>query len=118
MTSKHLPREERLRRQADFDRVYQRRCSARDGWLLVFGCENGLAHSRLGLSVSRQWGKAHDRNRIRRLYREAFRRSKDQLPTGLDLILVPQRTDRLKLTDLLIALPPLVQKIAERLVQR
>jgi ribonuclease P protein component len=109
-----LSRDERLRRPADFRRCYERRCTAASEWLLIYGCKNGLPHSRLGLSVSRKWGKAHDRNRIRRLYREAFRLSKQQLPKGLDFILIPRRTDELSLEALLETLPQLAQQVARR----
>src|SRR6266581_1493928 len=81
---------EHLRRPSDFRRVYERRRSASDGWLIVYGCENGLAHLRLGLSVSRKVGQATHRNRLRRLYREAFRLTRHEMPTGLDLVLIPR----------------------------
>ena len=42
---------EHLRRPADFRRVYERRRSVSDGWLIVYACPNGLAYLRLGLSV-------------------------------------------------------------------
>src|SRR5207253_9192382 len=85
---------EHLRSPVDFRRVYARRCAASDAWLLVQACPNGLAFSRLGLSVSRKYGNAVKRNRLRRLYREAFRLSKHELPTGLDLVLIPRSPNR------------------------
>src|SRR5437773_3779332 len=81
---------EHLRRPGDFRRVYERRRSASDGWLIVYACENGLPYLRLGRSVSRKVGPAVVRNRLRRLYREAFRLSRHELPVGLDLILIPR----------------------------
>src|SRR2546427_5617233 len=82
--------EEHLRRAADFRRVYERRRSVSDGWLIVYACENGLPHLRLGLSVSRKVGQATHRNRLRRLYREAFRLTRHEMPIGLDLVLIPR----------------------------
>ena len=47
------PSQDRIRKQADFDRIYQARIYAADDVLVVNGDANGLTHSRLGLSVSR-----------------------------------------------------------------
>ncbi len=44
--------------------------------------------SRLGLVVSRKVGKAHDRNRVKRLLREYFRMRRQELLTPLDLVMV------------------------------
>jgi ribonuclease P protein component len=109
-----LSRVERLRRPADFRRVYGRRCSVSDAWLQVCGCENGLEFTRLGLSVGRKWGNAPVRNRLRRLYREAFRLSKEKLPAGLDLVLIPRQVE-VTLAQLMESLPCLVQQLAKRL---
>ena len=79
---------------ADFRRVYDRRRSVSDDWLIVYACPNGLPHLRLGLSVSRKVGQATHRNRLRRLYREAFRLTRHEMPVGLDLVLIPRRPER------------------------
>jgi ribonuclease P protein component len=109
--------EERLRRAADFRRVYDRRRSVSDDWLIVYACPNGLPHLRLGLSVSRKVGPAAHRNRLRRLYREAFRLTRHEMPTGLDLILIPRRPDEPTLPQLKRALPQLVRRAAQKLAR-
>jgi ribonuclease P protein component len=110
-------RVEHLRRPSDFRRVYERRRSASDAWLLIYGCENGLPYSRLGLSVSRKVGPAVHRNRLRRLYREAFRLTRQSMPTGLDLILIPRTPVEPPLEELKKSLPRLVGKIARDLAR-
>src|SRR5271168_2954005 len=113
MTQRFL-KAEHLRRPADFQRVYDRRRSASDEWLLVYACENDLPHLRLGLSVSRKVGNAVRRNRLRRLYREAFRLTRHQMPTGLDLVLIPRKKEDPELQMLKKALPRLVDQLARK----
>jgi ribonuclease P protein component len=108
---------EHLRRPSDFQRVYDRRRSAADARLVVYACENGLPYTRLGLSVSRKVGPAVYRNRLRRLYREAFRLTRAQLPTGLDLVLIPRSASAATLEELKQALPGLVGQIARQLTR-
>ena len=82
---------ERMNDPADFRRAFDRKRSASDAFLVVYGAENGLDHARLGISVSRKKvRKAHDRNRIKRLIREAFRLGKPEIPAGIDLVVVPR----------------------------
>jgi ribonuclease P protein component len=108
---------EHLRRPADFQRVYDRRRSVSNEWLIVYACPNGLPHTRLGLSVSRKVGGAVQRNRRRRLFREAFRLTRHQMPTGLDLILIPRGQAEPPLADLLEALPKLVALASRKLAR-
>jgi ribonuclease P protein component len=48
--------------------------------------------SRLGITVTRKVGKAHQRNLIKRRLREAFRRQRHTLPEGLDMVFIAKRT--------------------------
>jgi ribonuclease P protein component len=104
-----------IRTQADFRRAYRRGCTTSDGLLRVFGCANGLPYCRIGLSVSRTIGKAVIRNRWKRLIREAFRLRQEQLPVGIDLVILPRPTAEPTLAALLDSLPRLATQIARRL---
>src|SRR2546425_4291998 len=107
--------QEHLRRTGDFKRVYDRRRSASDDWLIIYGCENDLDYLRLGLSVSRKVGSAVRRNRLRRLYREAFRLTKHLMPPGLDLVLIPRSQNEPNLEELKANLPRLANALAKKL---
>lgn len=110
-----FPKKDHLRRPCDFRRVYARKRSVSDEWLVVYGCENDLDHSRLGLSVSRKVGPAVFRNRVRRLYREAFRLTRAKLPTGIDLIILPRSPAEPTLANVQESLKHLAKILAHKL---
>jgi len=87
----------RLRKQADYQRAYaagRKHQSASMSWFLapqIMEVVVASAAPRVGLTVGKVIGKAHERNRIKRRVREALRRHVDLLPAGCDLILHPRR---------------------------
>ncbi len=56
---------------------------------MVIAVDNQMGITRLGLSVGKKiWRGAVQRNRVKRIMREGFRLSYDQLPKGVDLVLI------------------------------
>ena len=90
-------RSARLRRHADYQRVYResrRYSSASMSYFYRVRGEDEAAGAtaRVGLTTGRVLGKAVDRNRIRRRMREAVRVHVKDLPAGVDVVLHPRRT--------------------------
>ena len=87
---RRLRRKDRIVSGAAFRRIYAHGSRVRGELLMVVACANGLEHPRLGLSVGKRiWKSAVRRNRVRRVFREAFRLARDRLPAGFDLVLIP-----------------------------
>ncbi len=84
-----LSAQERIRRRADFQQVYEHGQRAHARYMTVFVLPNRLSLTRLGVAATRKLGDAVHRNRAKRLVREVFRRHK-VLP-GFDVVVVPRR---------------------------
>jgi len=79
----------RLSRSAEFERVYRQGRSTANRHLVLYAFPNATTERpRLGLSVSRKVGGAVERNRVKRLLREAFARNEEGLRAGQDLVVV------------------------------
>jgi ribonuclease P protein component len=85
----------RLRKHADYQRVYQGSRKHFSSSMTYFYAERGagpILGPRVGLTAGRVLGKAVDRNRIKRRMREAVRLNISLLTRDVDVILHPRRT--------------------------
>jgi ribonuclease P protein component len=88
-TGRGLSRTERIRRRADFQRVYDRGARLHGQYSTVFVLRNDEGGCRLGIAATKKLGGAVLRNRAKRLIREIFRRNK--IAEGLDIVVIPRR---------------------------
>lgn len=81
----------RLSRSGDFDRVYREGSSHATRYLVLYTFprkDEERDEVRLGVSVNRKVGGAVERNRVKRVLREAFWNLADRLPPRHDFVVV------------------------------
>ena len=82
-------RSERVRRRAEYQKIYDQGVKVHGRCFTLFRFANGLETGRLGIAATRKLGGAVVRNRAKRLVREVFRHNK--LAPGFDIVIVPRR---------------------------
>ena len=72
----------------DFLRLYRKGASRVHPILVTYAARNRLGRNRLGLTASKKVGCAVERNRCRRIIREAYRLLEPGLTPGWDIVFV------------------------------
>ena len=79
---------ESLKKNKDFQKVYNKGKSFANSYLVMYVMENGLEKNRLGISVSKKVGNSIVRHRLTRLIRESYRLSEEQFRCGTDIVVI------------------------------
>ncbi|MFA5255637.1 MAG: ribonuclease P protein component [Candidatus Omnitrophota bacterium] len=88
-------KQERLIKTKDFRKVYKDGRSYKAGFIILRLLPNAALVNRIGFSISaKNVKKASRRNRLKRLFREAYRRNKKTTKKGFDIVFVVRRDSK------------------------
>ena len=82
---------ESLKKNADFQKVYNEGVSFANKYLVMYLRKNGTDGNRLGISVSKKVGNSVVRHRVTRLIRESYRLREDMFNSGLDMVVIARK---------------------------
>lgn len=77
-----------LKKHEDFQRVYRKRKSYANKYLIMYVMRQDTQKNRIGISVSKKVGNSVVRHRITRLIRESYRLNESRFDRGIDMVVV------------------------------
>ena len=89
-----MKQSESLKKNMDFQNVYQNGKSYANKYLVMYVLENQSNKNRIGISVSKKVGNSVIRHRITRLVRESYRLHEDMFNSSLDIVVIARGTAR------------------------
>lgn len=82
-----FPKTDRILKREEFQQIYQKGRKVQARYFTAFVLPVERKQPRIGITVTRKFGKSVKRNRARRLVREAFRKNKWLVPQGVDIVI-------------------------------
>ena len=107
-----FPKEARLLKRRQFQKIARegRRLAGKVVSIQYLYKETTL-RPKLGITTSKKFGKAHDRNRFKRVVREAFRECSATFPLGMEIHILPRLIPiAIKKQDILLDLQLIFRK--------
>ena len=80
-----------IKKNSDFQTIYRTAKSYANRQLVMYVRKTENTQSRIGISVSKKVGNSVVRHHLVRLVRESFRLHKDEIETGLDIVVVARQ---------------------------
>jgi ribonuclease P protein component len=101
-----------------FRRVYARAKSSVTPYFVLYTMKNRAGTNRLGITATKKIGNAVQRNRAKRVIKEAYRLSEEKFPVNLDIVIVA-RTKAVfcKTQTITAALLPLIEGLSSKIGQ-
>ena len=81
----------KLKTKSEFLKVYNHGEKHFGYFQLIYIKKNGLKENRLGVVASKKTGNAVCRNKLKRLFRENFRKQNEKLKQGYDIVFIAKR---------------------------
>lgn len=105
---------QRMHTPAEYESVFAQKHSAGDAVLLVFVSLRDSGPARLGTSVGKRCGNSVVRHAFKRAIREAFRLRQHELPSAIDIVVVPRPGANPSTAQVLESLPKLIERAVKK----
>ena len=83
-----FPKRERLKGREEIKAVFDGKKSFSCPGIRLYLSKNGLSYNRIAFTFARKFGSAVERNRSRRISREAYRLLRHRIVPGWDMVLL------------------------------
>tara|TARA_B100000886_G_C20072118_1_gene346314 strand:- start:58 stop:417 length:360 start_codon:yes stop_codon:yes gene_type:complete len=74
----------------DFKSLYNKCYKHHGKHVYICYLQTSGPQAKIGITIKKKWGKAHERNRFKRISREAFRRTYSLFPVGMHINIHPK----------------------------
>lgn len=86
-----MKKTEKINKNYLFRRIYRVGKNQVTPYFAIYTTKNRLKKNRLGITTTKKIGNAVQRNRARRVLTEAYRLLEEELPTGMDIVIVARK---------------------------
>ncbi len=100
----------RLKKNYQYNYVYKHSQSVSDKNFVLLYCKSNKEQTQVGFSVSKKYGHAVQRNRIRRQMKAAVSSLMPKVKNGYNIILLPRKSDKYNYQDILSSVEYLLNK--------
>ena len=100
----------RLKKNYQYNYVYKHALSVADKNFILLYCASNSKVSKVGFSVSKKYGKAVRRNRIRRQLKAAVAALMPHAKDGFNAVLIPRRHDAYSFDEVSASVAKLFEK--------
>ena len=100
----------RLKKNYQYNYVYKHAKSVGDRNFLILYCTSNVAQSKVGFSVSKKYGGAVQRNRIRRQMKAVMATLMPQVKGGYNLVIIPRKSEPYLHKDIVASLTRLLKR--------
>lgn len=100
----------RLKKNYQYNYVYKHAQSVADRNFVLLFCKSNKTQTQVGFSVSKKYGHAVQRNRLRRQMKAAVSPLMPSVASGFNIVLVPRKTEQYQFCNIVESVRNLFEK--------